>query len=86
MSDVRLLACAAVVTVLLTTGCAGTSCQRLGALQAERDEARAQYLELVGSGTATAEQTSAADADVHNLDRRAFDLEQDCGATSAPAR
>ena len=58
-------------------GCAGASCGDLPALRAERDEARAAYGRLIAE-PAPAEVTEQADADVHALDRRVFDVEQAC--------
>lgn len=63
----------------LLTGCSGTDCDELPALRAERDAARADYQELTSSGSATEEQTTAADEELHGLDARVFDLEQSCG-------
>lgn len=63
----------------LLTGCSGTDCEELAALRAERDAARSAYQKLTSSGSASEEQTTAADAELHALDARVFDLEQSCG-------
>lgn len=63
----------------LLTACSGTDCDELPALRAERDAARSAYQELTSSGSATEEQTTAADEELHGLDARVFDLEQSCG-------
>ena len=60
------------------TGCAGAPCADLPALRAERDEARAAYGRLIAAEPAPAKVTERADADVHALDRRVFDVEQAC--------
>lgn len=63
----------------LLTGCSGTDCDELPALRAERDAARTAYQELTSSGSATEEQTTAADEELHALDAQVYDLEQSCG-------
>ena len=63
---------------LLLTGCGGTPCDALPALQAERDAARQAYAELVAPGTASGEVTERADEELHALERRAYDVEQEC--------
>ena len=68
----------AAVAAALLSGCSGTACDELPALRAERDAARADYQELTASGSATEEQTTAADEELHALDARVFDLEQSC--------
>lgn len=73
----RIAALAAVTTALLT-GCSGTDCDELPELLAERDAARAAYQDLTSSGSATEAQTTAADAELHALDARVYDLEQSC--------
>ena len=70
---------AVATTTALLTSCSGTDCDELPELRAERDAARAAYQELTSSGTATEEQTTAADEELHGLDARVFDLEQSCG-------
>ena len=72
------IAVVAAVSSALVTGCSGTDCDELEELRAERDAARAAYQELTSSGTATEEQTTAADEELHSLDARVFDLEQSC--------
>ena len=67
----------ALVAALLT-GCSGTDCDELAGLRAERDAARTAYQELTSSGTATEEQTTRADEELHALDARVYDLEQSC--------
>jgi hypothetical protein len=59
-------------------GCAGRSCDDLPSLRAERDRAREAYLALARSDASPA-QTEQADADLHALERRVHDVEQDCG-------
>ena len=66
------------LAIVPLTGCAGASCGDLPALRAERDEARAAYGRLIAAEPAPAEVTEQADADVHALDRRVFDVEQAC--------
>ena len=60
------------------TGCSGRSCDGLPALQAEREQRRTAYLELARSGTATPDETAAADDRLHAFERRVFELEQSC--------
>ncbi len=72
----RVLLAAAALAVL--PGCAGRSCDDLAALQDERDRAREAYLALARSGASTTE-TERADADLHALERRVHDVEQECG-------
>ena len=71
----RLLAGA--LLLALTSGCAGSSCDELPALQAEREAERAAYLELARSG-APGDVTAEADDRLHALERRVHDLEQRC--------
>jgi hypothetical protein len=66
------------VLVTLLSGCSGQSCEELPALRAERDEARADYLELATPGTAPADETEEADSALHALERRVYDVEQGC--------
>jgi hypothetical protein len=77
---VRLARSAAVLllVVLGPTACTGRSCDALPELRAERDTARADYLELVRSGEVTAADTEQADDALHALEREAYDLEQEC--------
>ena len=70
----RGLALAAVVASL--SGCTGQSCDGLGDLQSERDAARASYQAQLGDGS-TEEQLARHDA-LHELERRAYELEQSC--------
>ena len=72
-----------VVCVLATTalsGCAGSSCDELPELRAERDVARAEHLDLIESGTATPTEIGDGDDELHALERQVFDLEESCGA------
>ena len=79
VDTVRLVRSAAVLLLVLrATGCAGRSCDALPELRAERDTARAEYLELVRSDAVTAAETERADDDLHALERQAYDLEQEC--------
>ncbi len=68
---------AALLTVASLTGCAGSSCDDLPALQAEREQRRAAYLELARSG-APVDETTRADEELHAFERRVFDAEQEC--------
>ena len=68
----------AALAIVPLAGCAGSPCGDLPALRAERDEARAAYGRLIAVGPAPAEVTGQADANVHALDRRVFDVEQAC--------
>ena len=56
----------------------GQPCEDLPALRAERDEARADYLQLVRSATVSPDETEEADGELHALERRVYDLEQGC--------
>jgi hypothetical protein len=76
----RLLAAAAAVLAL--SGCAGTSCDALAGLRAERDALRTDYLALARSG-ATGAESEAADGRLHALERRVYDLERDCDEVAA---
>ena len=67
----------AIATGLLVA-CSGQSCDELPELQAERDAARASYLDLAQSGTTSPADTEQADADLHALERRVYDVEQGC--------
>ncbi len=71
---------AVLVGVPLLAGCAGSSCDDLPALRAERDAARQDYLEL-SSGGAGDKVTAAADEELHALDARVYDLERSCQGT-----
>ena len=62
----------------LLTGCGDSACEDLPRMQAEREAARAAYLELARSGSATADETAQADDDLHALERRVYDVEQQC--------
>lgn len=72
------VAVVAALSSALLTGCSGTDCDELPGQRAERDAARAAYQELTASGSATEEQTTTADEELHALDARVFDLEQSC--------
>jgi hypothetical protein len=63
---------------LLAAGCSGQSCDRLGPLQADRDEARAAYQSLVAAGSADSDELLAAHDQLHELEQRAHELEQSC--------
>jgi hypothetical protein len=69
----------AVLLVLALTGCAGTSCDALPALTAERDAERAAFLELVRSGAPSGE-VAVVDDRLHALEARVLDLEESCGS------
>jgi hypothetical protein len=69
---------AALTALPLLVGCAGTSCEDLPALRAERDAARQDYAVLTAPGTAPPEVTGPADEDLHALERRVHDAEQRC--------
>lgn len=73
---VRLLLVVLVATASLS-GCAGSPCDDLPALQAEREQRRAAYLELARSG-APVDETTRADEELHAFERRVFDAEQEC--------
>jgi len=75
----RQLGLAGALAAVLLTGCAGQRCEALPTMRADRDAARAAYLELATSRTATTSQTERADAVLHALERRVHDLEQGCG-------
>lgn len=64
----------------LLAGCSGTPCGALPALQAERQQERAAYAELVRPGTAPADVTERADEELHALERRVYDIEQECAS------
>ena len=66
-----------VLGALLVAGCAGRSCDGLGAEQAEREAARQAYVSLVRGGGSPAE-TERADAELHELERRVLAYEQGC--------
>ncbi len=70
------------VPLLLVAGCAGRPCADLPAELAERDAARAAYLELVRQG-APPDVTEREDADLHALERRVHEREQSCSARRA---
>ena len=74
-----LLVASVAVVLSATTGCSGSDCDELPALQAEREERRAAYLELVRRG-ADDEETSRADEELHAFERRVYELEQSCEA------
>ena len=73
----RLLLALCLVPAL--AGCSGTGCDALPGLRAERDQARAAYVELTAGGTAGTAESERADEGVHELDRRVYELEQSCG-------
>ena len=58
-------------------GCSGQPCDELRGLQAEREQLRQDYLELIEDAASSPEQT-AADEALHTFERRVFDLEQAC--------
>lgn len=68
----------AAAAVALATGCSGQSCDRLGPLQGERDQARTAYSELVGTGAATDDELLTAHDELHELEQRAHELERSC--------
>lgn len=68
-----------VLAVATASGCSGTSCDQLPALQAEREERRAAYLELA-RGDAGPEQTGRADEELHAFERQVYEIEQACAA------
>ena len=67
----------AVLAAAALSGCSGRPCDDLPALQAEREERRAAYAELVRSG-APPDATAAADEELHAFEGRVYDLEQTC--------
>ena len=67
-----------VAAVSLSAGCSGRSCDELAGLQAERTAQRAAYLELAQSGTASPDETTRADAELHAFEQRVLEVEQDC--------
>ena len=67
-----------VLLLLPLAGCGDGTCDDLARMQAERETARAAYLELARSGTATAEETGRADEELHALERKVYDVEQQC--------
>ena len=69
---------AAALAAFVSAGCSGQPCGELPALLAKRDAARAAYLDLAQSATATPDETEEADAELHALDRRLDEIEQDC--------
>ena len=69
----------------LLTGCGDGSCDDLPRMQAEREAARAAYLELARSGTVGPAETAQADDDLHALERRVYDVEQQCRTRSSAA-
>jgi hypothetical protein len=73
----RVVAAAGLLPALLT-GCAGTDCDQLAGLTEQRNAARAAYQELTSAGTATEAETTQADAELHALDARVYDLELSC--------
>lgn len=73
----RLLVLASVAAALLT-GCAGRSCDELPGLTADRDAARRDYLALARPGVSPVEVTEPADAELHEMERQVYDLEQRC--------
>ena len=66
------------LVALVLAGCGDSACDDLARMQAERDAARAAYLELARSGGATAADTERADEELHALERRVYDVEQQC--------
>jgi len=62
----------------LLTGCSGQPCDDLAALQAEREQRRAEQQRLVDERTATDDEIAAADDRLHAFERRVFELEQSC--------
>jgi hypothetical protein len=78
LEQVRSLTPGLALAAVLLSGCAGNTCDDLPALRAERDQARADYLELVQSGQASPEETGDADDELHRVERQVFDLEQSC--------
>lgn len=68
----------AVAAVAAATGCSGQSCDRLGPLQAERDDARSAYSELVEAGRASDEELLSAHDGLHELEQRTHELERSC--------
>jgi hypothetical protein len=64
--------------MLLLPACGDGACGDLPRMQAERETARADYLELARSGTASAEETGKADDALHALERKVYDVEQQC--------
>jgi hypothetical protein len=66
-----------VVTTTVLAGCSASSCDELPALQAEREQRRVAYLELAESG-ASPEETGRADEELHEFERRVYDIERRC--------
>lgn len=78
MSTTRRLLLAALLC-LGTASCGGDGCADLSDQRAAVDRARADYLQLAGSGTASGAQTEQADTALHRLEAALFDAEQRCG-------
>lgn len=79
----RTAALAAALLVVVLTGCSsGRSCDELGALVEQRDAARDEFSALVAdrsTGRAVTEaEVEALHDRLHDLEQRAYDLEQQC--------
>jgi hypothetical protein len=68
----------AAAAAVLAAGCSGQSCDRLGPLQAERDEARAAWSALVATGQAGEDELLTAHDELHALEQRTHELERSC--------